>query len=795
MARKYREGDEAVPGFRLERFLGQGAIGEVWHATGPGGTEAAIKIVDLSGSGAHGLKEVRAMQLVKRIHHPNLTPIVGLWAKRDDGTLLGEEDTALWASQEIARHGAAKTIVAPPQPAPQATELIIAMGLGQKSLAERLEECRAEGLPGIPADELLGYLRDAARAIDFLNRPIHALATGTGAIVHCDIKPLNILIVGGAAQVCDFGLAHMVGAARKTAAAMGTIAYAAPELLDGKPSPTTDQYCLAITYYELRTGSLPYGEQSAFGVIEAVRKGELDFSRVSEAEQAVLRQATALDPASRYASASEMVEALAAALGGTAELGARRPRFRALRGAYWALAAVLIAALGTLAYYLLPGLRSAERPARPGDIAQSTPPQTSEEVPSASLVQSAPAKDRPADESKSVLEAGTGRPLLAQTEKLLQEGKGDAARRELLKVVATMPHNAQARIQLGRACLALDLLDEALEHLAAAVEAAPQDATARFYLGVALTKNKRFSEAVEAFEMAAKLDADGHLGYHSRPEYAEAYLGVATRLADEAKHLMSRAASSGGAGQQAKATALLKQAVAQLDRAVQHNPKRPLLWSRRGALRRYIPDFDGALADISQAIALGGEAVDKDLVFRGELRQRMAVRRQTPPAQKTQLLRQARQDFQEATQKNPNNADAHFFLAGVETLLADQQEDARAAYAAAVAAYSRAIETHPGWTDPWFTLAEAYFGRGTVRILVGQLPQAAEDFTRVLGANEPLPADRDDIARTLHELAKEFWKARQPEEARRWNRRAIDLAPDEPARQRYQAAERSWQNP
>lgn len=794
MARKYREGDEVVPGFRLVRFLGQGAIGEVWHAAGPGGTEAAIKIVDLSGSGAHGLKEVRAMQLVKRIHHPNLTPIVGLWAKRDDGTLLGEEDTALLASQEVARPGAANTIVVPPEPAPRATELIIAMGLGQKSLAERLEECRAEGLPGMPPDELLAYLRDAARAIDFLNRPIHALATGTGAIVHCDIKPLNILVVGGAAQVCDFGLAHMVGAARKTAAAMGTIAYAAPELLDGKPSPTTDQYCLAITYYELRTGSLPYGEQSAFGVIEAVRKGELDFSLVSEAEQVVLRRATALDPAARYGSATEMVEALAAALGAPADAAARRPRSTALLRVQWAIAVVLLAAIGAMAYYLLPTLHRPEPQPGPGEIAQSTQPPLAKEGSTPATVEPPPDKKGPAENGMTAPDAGTTQPSLAQTEKLLQESQWDAARRELLNVVRAAPNNALARVQLGRACLGLDLLEEALEHLAAAVQAAPQDASARFYLGLALTKSNRFAEAVEAFEMATKLDADGHLGYHSRPEYAEAYLGVATRLAEEAKELIGRVAAAGDGGHRDKATELLKQAVAQLDRAIQHDPKRSLLWSRRGALRRYIPDFEGALTDISQAIALGGEALDKDLVFRGELRQRMAIRRETPAAKKTELLGQARQDFQEATKKNPHNADAHFFLAGVETLLADH-EDAKSAYAAAVAAYSRAIETHPGWPDPWFTLAEAYYGRGTVQILTGQLREAAEDFTRVLDGKEPLPADRADVARTLHELAQEFWKARQPEEARRWNRRAIDLAPDQPARQRYQAVERSWQNP
>lgn len=795
MARNYREGDQAVPGFRLVRFLGQGAIGEVWHATGPGGTEAAIKIVDLSGSGAHGLKEVRAMQLVKRIHHPNLTPIVGLWAKREDGTLLDEEDTALLASQEIGRQGVTNTIIAPAEPAARATELIIAMGLGQKSLAERLEECRAQGLGGIPLDELLPYLRDAARAIDFLNSPVHALASGTGAIVHCDIKPLNILIVGGAAQVCDFGLAHMVGAVRKTAAAMGTIAYAAPELLDGKPSPTTDQYCLAITYYELRTGSLPYQEHSAYGVIEAVRKGDLDFSLVGQAEQAVLRRATALDPAARFASATEMVDVLcAAAWGKTAPSAGRPPRAKGPRLAAGVLALLLLAAAAGLAYVFLPAFRQPQPVLPPSEVAQTTHESTPKPTSIAQPDKPATGKQGAADQSATTPAAGSERPLLAETEKLLEQRQWDAARRELLTVIRSVPNNSQARVQLGRACLGLDLVDEALEHLAAAVRAAPEDPSARYYLGVALMKSKRFTEAVEAFEMAGRLDVDGHWGYHSRPEYADAYLGVATGVADQARELMSRAAASGDSSIQANATALLKQAVGQLDHAIAHDPKRSLLWSRRGALRRYIPDFDGALKDITQAIELGGEAVDKDLVFRGELQQRMAIRRETPAAQKAQLLRQARQDFQDAAKKNPKNADAHFFLAVVETLLADDKEN-KTAYAAAVAAYSRAIETHPQWPDPWFSLSEAYYGRGTVRILTNQLREAAEDFTRVLESKDGPPTDQADLARTLHELAKEFWKAKQAEDARHWNRRAIERAPDQPTRLRYQAAEKSWQRP
>src|SRR5262249_16919680 len=142
----------------------------------------------------------------------------------------------------------------------QEFELIIAMGLGEKSLMDRLRECQKQGLPGIPRDELLEYMENAARALDFLNQPRHDLGSGPVAIHHCAIKPQNILIVGGAAQVCDFGLARVLGDVRVTQA-QWTAAYVAPEVVAdqaGKPSKSTDQYCLAITYIELRTGALPF---------------------------------------------------------------------------------------------------------------------------------------------------------------------------------------------------------------------------------------------------------------------------------------------------------------------------------------------------------------------------------------------------------------------------------------------------------------------------------------------------------------------------------------------------------
>ena len=92
---------------------------------------------------------------------------------------------------------------------------------GDKNLCERLEECREEGLPGIPVDELLGYMEEAAKGLDRLNLFEHDLGQGPTHIQHCDIKPANMMLVGGAALICDFGLAQVLADDRVTQSITG----------------------------------------------------------------------------------------------------------------------------------------------------------------------------------------------------------------------------------------------------------------------------------------------------------------------------------------------------------------------------------------------------------------------------------------------------------------------------------------------------------------------------------------------------------------------------------------------
>jgi len=75
-------------------------------------------------------------------------------------------------------------------------------------------------------------------------------------LVHCDIKPGNILIdKHGQIYLTDFGIARGLDAATSTMVGIGTPAYMAPELIKGEdPTPQTDIYALGIVLYEMLTG-------------------------------------------------------------------------------------------------------------------------------------------------------------------------------------------------------------------------------------------------------------------------------------------------------------------------------------------------------------------------------------------------------------------------------------------------------------------------------------------------------------------------------------------------------------
>jgi formylglycine-generating enzyme required for sulfatase activity len=213
---------------------------------------------------------------MKGIRHANLLPIFGAWQR--DGLL------------------------------------IVAMELADGTLLDRLCKARAECQPGIPWDELLQYLRDAARGLDFLNEyrgPVGAVPEALG-IQHKDVKPQNLLLVGGTVKVADFGLARLLKHTVTPVSGGLSIPYAAPELLDGRATRWSDQYSLAATYCELRSAILPY-EGSPLEIVAAHVTRSADLTMLPEPERPAVARALAKKPEERWPSCRAFVEALAEA--------------------------------------------------------------------------------------------------------------------------------------------------------------------------------------------------------------------------------------------------------------------------------------------------------------------------------------------------------------------------------------------------------------------------------------------------------------------------------------------------
>jgi serine/threonine protein kinase len=264
-------GARPVPEYELVRPLGRGGFGEVWQAVGPGGFAVVLKFIPTAGK--VGQTEMRALELMKHLRHPHLLTMFGAWQR--DGFL------------------------------------IIAMELGERTLQQRWQEAADQGQPGIPQGELLEYMREAAKGIDYLNEARHPGPEGRPVgVQHRDIKPQNLLLLGGCVKVADFGLAKLLEQTAASASGAMTPVFAAPEFFENKATRWSDQYSLAVTYCQLRGGRLPFSGSPA-DVMMGHLMNPPDLTMLPPAERDVVRRALAKKPDERWPDCRTFVEALA----------------------------------------------------------------------------------------------------------------------------------------------------------------------------------------------------------------------------------------------------------------------------------------------------------------------------------------------------------------------------------------------------------------------------------------------------------------------------------------------------
>jgi len=101
-------------------------------------------------------------------------------------------------------------------------------------------------------------------------------AHGVG-IIHRDIKPENVMIrKDGMLKLMDFGIAQVIDLERMTVTGqlLGSPAYMAPELVEGKPLDVrTDVFSVGILLYQMATGSLPFSGKNPHEVLKRITEG------------------------------------------------------------------------------------------------------------------------------------------------------------------------------------------------------------------------------------------------------------------------------------------------------------------------------------------------------------------------------------------------------------------------------------------------------------------------------------------------------------------------------------------
>jgi Tol biopolymer transport system component/serine/threonine protein kinase len=319
-------------GYRLDAVIGRGGMAEVFLAQDPRlKRNVALKVLspELADEEEFRARFARESELAASIDHPNIVPIYE----------AGEFEGRLYIAMRYVEGQDLGTI-----------------------LEQRGRLAPAEALPIF---EQVGKALDAAHA---------------RGLVHRDVKPANILIVGdvsGSAPphcyLCDFGLTKRISALTDptlTGHIMGTLDYISPEQIRGESiDGRADVYALGCVIYQTLTGHVPFAKDEDVAVIYAhlndpPPRATAASPDLPEALDAVVATALAKDRDLRYPTCGALVSDTRHALGDAAQAPPgvtstvapppqARPRRR--RGRIAVGVAALLAAAGVGAFLLTRG--------------------------------------------------------------------------------------------------------------------------------------------------------------------------------------------------------------------------------------------------------------------------------------------------------------------------------------------------------------------------------------------------------------------------------------------------------
>lgn len=268
-----------VDGYRVDRLIGEGGFGQVWRATRTDGTLVAIKILhlELIRSNDALTRFDRELTAIERLHHRHVVRAF------DRGTL------------------------------PDGRPYLVLEYIDGPSLRDVIHE-RGSLAPA----EMLAILGPLAEAL--------ATAHELG-LVHRDVKASNVILGhdanGPRPVLLDFGLVKLLDSEgpglTSSRSMLGTPAAMAPEQMKGQAvTPRTDVYALGLLAFHMLTGAPAFGGTP--GVVQSYLQVHGPRPRPSakvDVDPAIdepIVKALAPDPAARFATARELLDALRAVI-------------------------------------------------------------------------------------------------------------------------------------------------------------------------------------------------------------------------------------------------------------------------------------------------------------------------------------------------------------------------------------------------------------------------------------------------------------------------------------------------
>lgn len=319
-----------VGDYRLEEFVGAGAMGEVYRGVHKKiGRVVAIKVLTQISDPVLVERFLNEGRVHASLHHNNIV--------------------ILHDFLEVGGH-----------------PCIIMEYVAGQTLLERI---KADG--GLPISRAICVFQALVEAIGYMH---------DNGIIHRDIKPSNVkLAPDGQVKLLDFGISKADHSPRLTRSGdvVGTLLYLAPEQLRGEPaSYQTDLWSLGVLLYQMVTGNSPYGPVKLADLPDKIINADYLAPAALRPQLpsgliAIINGCLKKDPQERYQTARSLLQDLAPLLAGSRAPSTgeaqREAGLRAVIKSYWPAGVSLSVVL------LLGGLYFFTTPVKPRDVAVKSP--------------------------------------------------------------------------------------------------------------------------------------------------------------------------------------------------------------------------------------------------------------------------------------------------------------------------------------------------------------------------------------------------------------------------------------